>query len=203
MKFRNHLLKLFFFSENYASTYCVPQYPAANDGPDSGQFYAPLNIQGGHNIYESKNTKEPFYHVLEKPTADNGTPSQKHDGSVSFEQPVYNIMEELLTTEATEGPVHYAVEPEYNVLEDPHLADTRGSGHYGTISSEGPIYKSLEGPYSHDPYYNKLTYNMECTSEPSYYPVEESTCSNISGADKHAGNRDVQDPVYNVLEGPE
>ena len=139
--------------------------------------------------------------MLEKPTADNGTPSQKHDGSVSFEQPVYNIMEELSTTEATEGPAHYAVEPEYNVLEDPNLADTRGSGHYGAISPEGPIYKSLEGrPYCHDSYYNKLNYNVECTSEPSYNAVEEGTCSNISEADKHAGNRDVQDPVYNVLE---
>ena len=141
--------------------------------------------------------------MLEKPTADNGTLLQKHDGYVSFEQPVYNIMEELSTTEATEGREHYAAEPEYNVLEDPNLADTRGSGHYGTISSEGPIYKSLEGPYCHDLYYNKLTYNVECTSEQSYNTVEESTRSNISGADKHAGNRDVQDPVYNLLEGPE
>jgi len=39
--------------------------------------------------------------MLEEPTADNGTPLQNQDGSISFEQRVYNIVKELSNPETT------------------------------------------------------------------------------------------------------
>ena len=116
-------------SEIHASTYCVPQHPATNDGPDSDHFYAPLNIQESHNVYQPGTLRNPFYHVLEEPTADNGTPLQNHDGSTCFEQRVYNIAEEPSNRETTEGPAHHGAQPLYNVMEDPGLAGGEGPGH--------------------------------------------------------------------------
>ena len=182
------------FLEIYESTYTLPQRPTANDGLNPDQFYAPLNIQEGHNVYGPQNNQEPFYHILEKPTTDGEVPLREY-GVNCLEQPVYNIPEELLVTEGLKGPVNHGAEPAYNVLEDPNLVVTKGPGHYGAMSLEGSIYNTLEEPYSDDPY--RANGNSESIDEPVYNVLEE----DLSSAMDYYGARDLQDPVNNVNEG--
>ena len=161
---------------------CANGERATND-TKSSNFYAPLNIKEGP-VYGKKDTREPFYNALEKPTAEN-------DGLISIEQPVYNLVEELPIAEGTDGQSNNGGEPVYNVLEDPTLEYEEGLGHYGAISAaEGPIYNSLE----EDSY--EANCNSQYSDEPVYNVLED-TCPTFSEVDKCG-----QEPVYNILEGP-
>ena len=182
------------FVEIYKSTYTLPQRPTAKDGLNSERIYAALNIQEGHNVYGPPKNQEPFYHVLEKPTTDGEVHLQQY-GVNSLEQPVYNILEELPVTGGLEGPTNHGAEPVYNVLEDPNLVVAKGPGLYGATSLEGPIYNTLEEPYSDDPY--RANCKSERKNEPVYKVLEE----DVSLAIDKYGARDVQDPVHNVNEG--
>ena len=131
----------------------MPQRPTTKqDDPNSDHEYAPVIIQGGHNICGPGNTQEPFYNVLEQPTSDSENQLQ-NDGSRCSERPVYNILEEQSTLEAPERPIREGAEPVYNVLEDPNLGDVEGSDQYSPITSVGlddsestndPVYDVLE-----------------------------------------------------------
>ena len=182
----------------YTSAYSVPQHPslpkcangerAAND-TKSSNFYAPLNIKEGQ-VYGQRDTREPFYNVLEKPTAENKT--SQNDGLISIEQPVYNLVEELPIAEGTDGQTNSGGEQVYNVLEDPNLEYEEGLGHYGAISTaEGPIYNTLE----EDNY--EANCNSQFSDEPVYNVLEDN-CPTFSEVDKYG-----QELVYNILEGPE
>jgi len=172
----------------------LPQRPTAKDGLNPEQFYAPLNIQEGHNVYGPQNNQEPFYHILEKPTTDGEVPLQEY-GVSCLEQPLYNILEELPVTGGLERPTNHGAEPAYSVLEDPNLVVAKGPGHYGAKSCKGPIYNTLEETYSDDPYIASC--NSEHTNEPVYNVLEE----DLSSAMDYFGARGLQDPVKNVSEG--
>ena len=82
-------------------------------------------------------------------------------------------------------------------MEDPNLDEAQ----YGPMRSEEPIYHTLEGPLSDDPYGTNC--NSEYADVPIYNILEEGTHSTqFSVLDKY-GAADLQGPVYNILEGPE
>ena len=169
---------------------CLNGDVAAKDAKSSN-FYAPLNIKEGQNIYGQRDTREPFNNVLDKTTAANKTP--QNNDLISVEQSVYNIVEELPIAEGTVGQNNNDGEPVYNVLEDPNFEYEEGLGQYGAFSTaEGPIYNSLE----EDSY--EANCNAQFPDEPVYNVLEKDTCPTTSAVDKYG-----QEPVYNILEGPE
>ena len=134
------------FPDVYASPYGVPRSPDAKQ--DSDYPYIPENIQElGHNIHGSENTQEPYYHVLEEPTSDNERPLQ-NDGSISSEQPVYNLKRKLATEEVPNAPANHGTEPVYDVLEDPSIDDAEVPGHFGATSSERANLQHNGGTFS-------------------------------------------------------
>ena len=116
-------------------------------------------------------------------------------GARDLQDPVNNVNE----GEGPERPESHVSEPVYNVLEDPNLERAEGPDHYGAMSSEEPIYNTLEEPNSDGPYGARC--NLKYKNEPNYNALEDETYGSTSVADKH-GATDLQDPVYNVLEGP-
>ena len=137
----------------------MPQHPAAQDGPKSDNVYAALNIQDGQNIYGPGNAQEPVYNVLQETAAVRETPLQSC-GSIRPDQLVYHAE-------------NRGVEPTYNVLEDPNLENAESPNEHGAFSTQGPIYNTLEEPYSGK--YYKTSCNCECTNEPVYNVLEEET----------------------------
>ena len=185
-----------FFPEHYASAYSVPRLLGTKDGSEPGHFKVSLNSQERHIIYGSEKTQELLYHVQEKPNADNEG-VLLNDGSINLKQPINNLQEKLSSGERLAGHGNYGAEPVYNVLEDPNLGETEGLGHHGTMSSAEPIYNTLEEPSPDGPF----DCNYECKNEPVYNVLEEKAYPTMLGADGHDAS-DLQDPVYNVLEGP-
>ena len=155
----------------YASNYKVPHvHRTAADGvhcnekrqTDEGatgvDHYAPLKIPEEHNIYGPG---------LNNADHDNEKMYQNYN-SLYIEQPVYNFIEELSTSEGSLGK---ETQPMYNVLEGPYLDDLGGIRHYGTVSSEEPVYTTLERPYQEG---TEGPFNVsECINEPIYNVLDE------------------------------
>ena len=120
-----------------------------------------------------------------------------NDGSINLKQPINNLQEKLSSGERLGGHGNYGAEPVYNVLEDLNLGETEGLGHHGNMSSAEPIYNTLEKPSPDGPF----DCNYECKNEPVYNVLEEKAYPTILAADGLDAS-DLQDPVYNVLEGP-
>ena len=156
-----------------------------------------MNIQEKRVVHVPRNTQEPFYHILEKPTADSEEALQ-NDGSNNLKQPVHNHLKEISSAEEPEGPVNYGAKPVNSTLEDPNLQETEGLVHQGTISSAEPIYNTLEEPSSDD--LSEVNGNYECANEPVYNVLEEDLYPTMLAADGHDAS-DLQDPVYNVNQG--
>jgi len=182
----------------YGALGIMAEEPRTKDGSEPDHFQVCLNSQERHIIYSPEKTQEPFYHVLEKPNADNEG-ALLNDGSINLKQPVNNLQENLSSAERLTRHGRYGAEPVYNVLEDPNLEETEGLGQHGNISSAEPIYNTLEEPTSDD--LSKANCNYKCTNEPVYNVLEEEAYPTILAADGHDAS-DLQDPVYNVLEGP-
>ena len=176
----------------------MPRLLGTKDGSEPGHFQISLNSQERHIIYGPENTQEPFYHVLEKPNADNDR-ALLNDASINLKQPVNNLQGKLSSAERLTGHGNYGAEPVYNVLEDPNLEKTEGLGQHSTISSAEPIYNTLEEPSSDD--LSEVNCNYERANEPFYNFLEEEAYPTILAADGHDAS-DLQDPVYNVLERP-
>jgi len=147
------------FAEIYASTYVVPQRPAAQDDPKSDHFYAALNVQDGQKIYGPGSAQEPVYNVLEETASVRETPLQSY-GSIRPDQLVYHAG-------------NHGAEPTYNVLEDPNLENAKSPNEHGAFSTQGPIYNILEEPYLGNHY--KTSYNYERTDDPVYNVLEKET----------------------------
>ena len=139
--------------------YNVPQRSVEQEDPKSDHFYAVLNNQDGQSIYGPGNAQEPVYNVLEETGSVRETPFQSY-GSIRPDQPVYHAGNNV-------------AERTYNVLEDPDLENAESPNEHGTFSTQGPIYNTLEEPYSGK--YYKTSCNYECTSEPVYNVLEEET----------------------------
>jgi len=140
-----------------------------------------LNIPKEQNIYGLGNSQE----------LDNEEMYQNYN-SMCIEQPLYNFLEELSTAEGATGNLSNETEPVYNVLEEP-CGDLFGrSDHYGTISSEGPIYNTLERPY---PDGAEGPYDLEGINEPIYNVLEEEPYPSVSAEDDvYYGTRVFQNP---------
>ena len=175
----------------------MPRLLGTKDGSEPGHFQVSLNSQERHIIYGPEKTQEPFYHVLETPNADSEG-ALLNDDSSNLKQPDNNLQEKLSSAERLTGHGNYGAEPVYNVLEDPSLEETKGLGRHGTISSAEQIYNTLEEPSSDD--LSEVNCNYE-RAKPFYNVLEEEAYQTILAADGHDAS-DLQDPVYNVLEGP-
>ena len=156
----------------YAPHYRVPDRPAADGtisnikkqpdhaGSEEHHFYSTLNIPEGRNIYGLGNNQY----------TDNDKFYQNY-GSICIEQPLYNLIEEISTEQGLEGPTNDGAEQVYSVLEEPYFDDSESSSHYGTISSEEPVYSTLERPSQEDP---------KCVNESIYNVLDEVPNPSIS-----------------------
>ena len=126
--------------------------------------YAPLKIPQEHNIYRPGNNAD----------HDNENVYQNYN-SICAEPPVYNFIEELSTLE---GSLDEEAQPMYDVLEGPCFDEF---DHYGTVSSEEPVYTTLERPYQKDT--EGPFNNSECVDEPIYNVLEEGPYPSVSGED--------------------
>ena len=80
----------------------------------------------------------------------------------------------------------------YNVLEEPYTEGSEEPARHGAV--DGPVYNTLEesNRYAGHP----------CKNEPAYYVLEAPGLGGVKKDDSH-DPASFQDPVYNVLEGPE
>ena len=163
----------------YASNYKVPHvHRTAADGihcnekkqTDQGatevDHYAPLKIPEEHNIYGIGNN------------ADCNENMYQNYNSMYIEQPVYNFIEELPTSAGSLGE---DTQPMYNVLEGPYLDVFSGTDHNGTVSSEEPVYTTLERPYQEG---TEGPFNASgCINEPIYNVLDEGPYPGVSRED--------------------
>lgn len=138
--------------------------------------YACLNIPEGSNIYGLRNDLN----------RDDKIYQNYH--SISFEQPVYNVLEEVSRLEGSDESLNSKTEPVYNVLEESHADHFEDTHYYGTISKEEPVYTALERPYQKGA--EDLFNESERVNEPIYNVLEEGDYLSLSGEDNGCYNDD-------------
>lgn len=153
----------------------------------AGESYATLQTQERH-IYGHKEVNEPDYCLPKRPMDDN-----RHYGSISVDQPVYNIVEDFTvkTTNGTqEGP--NAMEPVYHELQDPYYDSSQSPER---IVTNEAFYNSLEE--SHQSSSNEYNHKDEVV----YNTLEERHTPDADTEDIY-GSGVVHEAFYNVLEEP-
>lgn len=163
----------------------MANYPSTTS--DTGELYATLQTQEQH-IYGHREVNEPNYCDPKGPMYD-----VSHYGSISVDQPVYNIVEDFTvkTTNRTEkGP--NAMEPVYHELQDPCYDSSQSPELMGTNEA---FYNSLEE--SHQSSGNEDNHKDEVV----YNTLEEPHTPDLDTEDT-CGSGVVHEAFYNVLEEP-
>lgn len=135
-----------------------------------------------NDVAETKNNsedlQEPFYHELEQ-FKNNGGKQVQNDGINHSDQPVYCLVEEIISSGEDRKPTTHETKSVQSVLED--------TG--GTTCSDST-------------YSDKRLDDCKNTNEPFYYVLEGNSYPATEAMDTN-DHRDKQEPVYKVLEGPQ
>ena len=95
----------------------------------------------------SNHGAEPLYHVLEDPNFKEAK-DPGHHGTISFEEPIYNTLEELCLDHPSKFNCYYKGKNEQvdKVLEDDTYPNISAGDKESNSDLQGPVYYVLEGP---------------------------------------------------------
>ncbi|KAL9959629.1 hypothetical protein ACROYT_G032967 [Oculina patagonica] len=204
----------------YASMYQLPTVDRRTSFNEMsnplGQDDAINEIPQGHSTFGVKKTSAlPPVPKKMAQLPDNATRFQNYD-TISIEQLVYNIVEEILSG-GYERPVNVnnapkETEPEYNVLEEPYRETSEEPHQHDLpaddLTPDGPEYNVLEEPYretSEEPHQHDLPADDLTPDGPEYNVLEEpyrQTSEEPHQHDLPADDLTPDGPEYNVLEEP-
>ena len=90
---------------------------------------------------------EPLYYVLDDPNFEE-TKDPSHHGVISFEEPIYNSLEDLSLDDHSEVNCNYKCtnEPVYKVLEEVSYPSISAADKESSSDLQGHVYYVLEGP---------------------------------------------------------